>query len=99
MVRPLVRALKISLISLEDQSQQALNDFVIVGVTAGAAFSAGALVENLGSYGLNLAVVPPLVVVGLILGLAGLSRTKSPRPSLGWVAAQSRVGDGRGAFG
>jgi len=62
---------------------QALNDFVIVGVTAGAAFSAGALVENLGWYGLNLAVVPPLVAVGLIIGLAGLSRTESPRPSLG----------------
>jgi predicted MFS family arabinose efflux permease len=55
---------------------QALNDFVIVGVTAGAAFSAGALVESFGWYGMNLAVIPFLVVTAIVIALAGTSRSR-----------------------
>jgi len=62
---------------------QALNDFVIVGLTAGAAFSAGALVESFGWYGLNLAVVPFLVVAGAVIVLTRGSTTAAPRLSVG----------------
>ena len=61
---------------------QALNDFIIVGATATAAFSAGALVEAVGWYGLNVAVAPFLMLAGFIVALAGKGRRITPRPSL-----------------
>ena len=61
---------------------QALNDFVIVGATAAAAFSAGALVEAFGWYGLNLAVAPFLVVAGAVIAVAGARATATPGPGL-----------------
>jgi MFS family permease len=61
---------------------QALNDFIIVGVTAGAAFSAGALVESFGWSGLNLAIIPFLFVTGGVIALASRSTTAAPRLSL-----------------
>ena len=61
---------------------QAVNDFAIVLATATAAFSAGALVEAVGWYGLNLAIAPFLALAGLIITwAAGAATTR--RPSLG----------------
>ena len=53
---------------------QALNDFVIVGVTATGAFSAGALVETLGWRGLNLLMLAPLLVVGVVVAVAATAQ-------------------------
>jgi MFS family permease len=61
---------------------QALNDFIVVGATATAAFSAGALVEAVGWYGLNLAIAPFLMLAGVTIALAGKRSTITPRPSL-----------------
>lgn len=60
---------------------QALNDFVVVGATATAAFSAGALVEAVGWFGLNLAVAPLLVLAGFTIALTA-TMTRTRRPSL-----------------
>ena len=53
---------------------QALKDFVIVGVTATGAFSAGALVETLGWRGLNLLMLAPLLVVGVVVAVAATAQ-------------------------
>jgi MFS family permease len=49
---------------------QALNDFLIVGVVATSSFSAGALTEQFGWRGLNLAAVPLLLTAAIAIAAA-----------------------------
>jgi len=61
---------------------QALNDFLIVGVVAAGSFSAGALTDQFGWRGLNLAAVPLLLVAALAIGAAAVANGRSAQPSL-----------------
>jgi MFS family permease len=59
---------------------QALNDFIIVGVTAAASFSAGALTEIFGWRGLNLAALPMLAFAAAVVAWAAIvGRPRAPR--------------------
>jgi len=53
---------------------QGLNDFLVVGVSAAASFSSGALVDAFGWRGLNLAALPFLAVAVAVIVLAGRRR-------------------------
>lgn len=55
---------------------QGLNDFMIVTVAAASSFSAGALVEQFGWRGLNVAVLPFLAVAAATILLAGLAERR-----------------------
>ena len=51
----------------EKSKVQAMNDFLIVGLSAASSLSAGALTQAFGWRGLNLAAVPLLLVAGLAI--------------------------------
>jgi MFS family permease len=56
---------------------QAANDFTVIGVSASAAFSAGALHDLLGWRGLNFSFIPLLIFIGLAI-LAVSYRARRP---------------------
>lgn len=61
----------------ERSQVQALNDFLIVGVVAAGSFSAGALTDQFGWRGLNLAAVPSLLVAAIAIGWSALPRLRA----------------------
>ncbi len=64
----------------EKAKVQATNDFLILGVVVAASFASGGLLHHLGWTGVNLTVLPFLLVAGAMI--AALAVRSRPKPSL-----------------